>query len=90
MPRRAEETRRVLPAAGADRVRIRQPVRLDAWGNVIHALLGLGIFGGYTLLDFNRMRSAGTDDAVSIASGIFLDILNVFIFFLQLFGRGNE
>lgn len=59
-------------------------------GNVIYALLGLGIFGGYTLLDFNRMRSAGTDDAVSIASGIFLDILNVFMFFLQLFGRGKE
>jgi FtsH-binding integral membrane protein len=57
-------------------------------GNVIYAVLGLGIFGGYTLLDFNRLRGAGSGDAVSIASGIFLDVLNVFTFFLQLFGRG--
>ena len=56
--------------------------------NVIYAMLGLGIFGGYTPLGFNRMR--GTDDAVSIAAGIFLDIINVFMFFLQLFGRGKE
>jgi modulator of FtsH protease len=59
-------------------------------GNVIYALLGLGIFGGYTLLDFNRLRNAGTGDAVSIATGIFLDVLNVFTFFLQLFGRGRD
>jgi len=59
-------------------------------GNVIYALLGLGIFGGYTLLDFNRLRAAGTGDAVSIATGIFLDVLNVFTFFLQLFGRGRD
>ncbi len=58
-------------------------------GNVTYALLGLGIFGGYTLLDFNRIRNAGDDDAVSIAAGIFLDVLNVFLFFLQLFGRGG-
>ncbi len=55
--------------------------------NVIYAVLGLGIFGGYTVLDFNRMRRAGMDEAVSIAAGIFLDILNVFMFFLQLFGN---
>ncbi len=58
-------------------------------GNVVYALLGLGIFGGYTVLDFNRMHRAGTDDAVWIASGIFVDVLNVFTFFLQLFGRGR-
>jgi FtsH-binding integral membrane protein len=58
--------------------------------NVIYALLGLAIFGGYTVLDFNRIRSAGNDDAVSIGAGIFLDILNVFLFFLQLFGRGKN
>jgi FtsH-binding integral membrane protein len=59
-------------------------------GNVVYAVLGLVIFGGYTVLDFNRMRRAGTDDAVSIAAGIFLDILNVFLFFLQLFGRREK
>ena len=59
-------------------------------GNVIYAVLGLGIFGGYVVLDFNRLRNSGTDGAVSIAAGIFLDILNVFEFFLQLFGRGKD
>ena len=54
--------------------------------NVIYSLLGLGIFGGYTVLDFNRMRSSGMDEAVPVAAGIFLDILNVFTFFLNLFG----
>ncbi len=56
-------------------------------GNVVYALVGLGVFGGYTVLDFNRMRRAGMDETVSIACGIFLDILNVFTFFLQLFGN---
>jgi len=59
-------------------------------GNVIYALLGLGIFGGYTLLDFNRLRRAGPGDAVSIATGIFLDTINIFSFFVQLFGRGQD
>ena len=56
----------------------------------MYAVLGLVIFGGYTVLDFNRMRRAGMDDAVSIAAGIFLDIVNVFLFFLQLFGRNEK
>jgi len=59
-------------------------------GNVIYAVLGLGIFGGYTVLDFNRLRRADGDDGPSIAAGIFLDVLNVFTFFLQLFGRGRN
>jgi FtsH-binding integral membrane protein len=59
-------------------------------GNVIYAVLGLAIFGGYTLLDFNRLRRADSDDAPSLAAGIFLDVLNVFTFFLQLFGRGKD
>jgi FtsH-binding integral membrane protein len=59
-------------------------------GNVIYAVLGLVIFSGYTVLDFNRMRRADNADAVSIAAGIFLDVLNIFLFFLQLFGRGRD
>jgi FtsH-binding integral membrane protein len=58
--------------------------------NTLYAVLGLVIFGGYTVLDFNRMRRAGMDDAVSIAAGIFLDIINVFQFFLQLFVRSRD
>lgn len=59
-------------------------------GDLVYSLLGLGIFGGYTLLDFNRMRRAGVDDAIPIATGIFLDVVNVFLFFLRLFGGGNS
>jgi len=55
-------------------------------GNVIYCVLGLAIFGGYTVLDFNRMRRAGMEEAVSIAAGVFVDILNIFTFFLGLFG----
>jgi FtsH-binding integral membrane protein len=33
------------------------------------------------------VRGAGEDDAVSVAAGIFLDVVNVFRFFLELFGR---
>ena len=58
-------------------------------GNVIYALLGLGIFGGYTVLDFNRMRRAGMAEAVPLAAGIFLDVINIFLFFLRLFGGRN-
>ena len=53
-------------------------------------MLGLVIFGGFTIFDFNRLRRANMDIAVPIAAGIFLDIFNVFLFFLQLFGGGGR
>jgi len=59
-------------------------------GNVIYALLGLGIFGAYTVLDFNRMRRAGMAESVPLAAGIFLDVINIFLFFLRLFGGGRN
>jgi len=59
-------------------------------GNIIYALLGLGIFGAYTVLDFNRMRRTGMQEAVPLAAGIFLDVLNIFLFFLRLFGGGRN
>ena len=58
--------------------------------NIIYAVLGLVIFGGFTIVDFNRLRRAGTESAVPIAASIFLDIFNVFLFFLTLFGGGRE
>jgi FtsH-binding integral membrane protein len=54
--------------------------------NIIYAVLGLVIFGGFTIIDFNRLRRANNYAAVPIAAGIFLDIFNVFLFFLELFG----
>jgi modulator of FtsH protease len=59
-------------------------------GNVIYSVLGLIIFGGLTAFDFQRMRNAGMTDAPLIAASIFLDIFNIFLFFLSLFGGGGR
>jgi modulator of FtsH protease len=59
-------------------------------GNIIYAVLGLVIFGGFTIIDFNRLRrTRDMQSAVPIAAGIFLDVFNIFLFFLQIFG-GNR
>ena len=58
--------------------------------NVIYAVAGLVIFGGFTVIDFNRIRPAGSEDAVPIAAGIFLDIFNVFLLMLELFGGQRQ
>lgn len=39
--------------------------------NVIYAVLGIVIFGGYTIFDFNRLRRAEMSSAVLIAASIF-------------------
>lgn len=56
----------------------------------IYALAGIAIFSGYTLVDFNRLRRAGQRDVVPLAAGIFLDVFNLFLLFLQLFGQNRE
>ena len=53
----------------------------------VYAVVGLVIFGGYTVVDFNRLRRAGNEEAIPLAAGIFLDILNIFLLFLRLFSR---
>ena len=57
-------------------------------GNIIYCLAGLVIFGGFTIIDFNRLRRSNLASAPILAAAIFLDIFNVFLFFLSLFG-GN-
>ncbi|MBV9819531.1 MAG: Bax inhibitor-1 family protein [Solirubrobacterales bacterium] len=59
-------------------------------GNVIYSVLGLALFGAFTVFDFNRLRRASMGSAVPIAASIFLDIFNVFLFFLSLFGGGGN
>jgi len=57
-------------------------------GSLIYAILGLVIFAGFTMFDFQRLRrSKDIATAPLLAASIFLDILNVFLFFLQIFGR---
>jgi modulator of FtsH protease len=58
--------------------------------NVIYCVLGLVIFGGFTVIDFNRLRSANMNMTVPIAASIFLDIFNVFLLFLSLFGGSGR
>jgi FtsH-binding integral membrane protein len=58
--------------------------------NIIYAVLGLVIFGGFTIFDFNRLRRANPASAVPIAAGIFLDIFSVFLLMLRLFGGGRD
>jgi modulator of FtsH protease len=58
--------------------------------NVIYAVAGLVIFGGFTIVDFNRLRRSSADAAVPIAAGIFLDIFNVFLLALDLFGGERD
>jgi FtsH-binding integral membrane protein len=59
-------------------------------GHVIYAVAGLAIFGAFTILDFNRLRRASSDAAVPIAAAIFLDIFNIFLFLLNLFGGQRQ
>lgn len=55
--------------------------------DVIWALLGLLIFAGLTMYDFQRLRRArSAASAPFIAASIFLDAVNVFGFFLRLLG----
>ncbi len=59
-------------------------------GALIYAILGLVIFAGFTMFDFQRLRkSKDIRAAPLLAASIFLDILNVFLFFLSIFGRRN-
>jgi uncharacterized protein len=59
-------------------------------GALIYSVLGLVIFAGLTMFDFQRLRrSTDLDSAPLIAASIFLDALNVFLFFLRIFSRNN-
>ena len=59
--------------------------------SVIYSVAGLVIFAGFTLVDFQRLRrTQNIASAPLLAASIFLDILNVFLFFLTLFGGGGR
>jgi modulator of FtsH protease len=56
-------------------------------GALIYAVAGLVIFAGLVMFDFQRLRrTRDIRDAPLLAASIFLDALNVFLFFLQIFG----
>ena len=60
-------------------------------GALTYSILGLVIFAGLTMSDFQRLRrSQDIDSAPLMAASIFLDALNVFQFFLQIFSRSES
>jgi len=60
-------------------------------GDLIYSILGLVIFAGLVMFDFQRLRrNTDVDSAPLLAASIFLDALNVFLFFLRIFGRGQS
>jgi uncharacterized protein len=59
--------------------------------SLIYAILGLVIFAGLTAFDFQRLRrNQDIRTAPLLAASIFLDILNVFLLFLSLFGGSRD
>jgi modulator of FtsH protease len=57
---------------------------------LVYSVLGLVIFAGFTMFDFQRLRTnSDITQAPLLAASIFLDVLNVFLFFLEIFS-GSE
>ena len=76
----------VLLLAGVVLIFVRIP-----HASLIWAILGLVVFAGLTAADFQRLRrSKGLDSAPLIAASIFLDILNIFWFFLRIFSGSRD
>jgi FtsH-binding integral membrane protein len=59
--------------------------------DLAYSVLGLVIFAGFTMFDFQRLRT-NTDATAAplLAASIFLDVLNVFLFFLEIFSGGER
>ena len=59
-------------------------------GSLIYSVLGLVIFAGLVMFDFQRLRRTKNIEAAPLlAASIFVDALNVFLFFLRIFARNN-
>jgi len=60
-------------------------------GQLIYSILGLVIFAIFTMVDFQRLRNTKDIRAAPLlAASIFLDVLNVFLLLLSLFGGGRR
>jgi modulator of FtsH protease len=56
-----------------------------------YCIAALVVIGGLTVFDFNRLARTGDHvSAIPIAAGIFLDIFNIFLLLLTLFGGGGS
>jgi FtsH-binding integral membrane protein len=81
----------LVGTAGLDRGRTRAGFVNIPGAALAYSVLGLVIFAGFTMFDFQRLRR-NTDAASAplLAASIFLDIVNVFLFFLEIFSGGRE
>lgn len=60
-------------------------------GSIIYSVLGLVIFAGLIMFDFQRLRTRNdTRSAPLLAASIFLDFLNVFLFILNIFSSRRD
>ena len=60
-------------------------------GSLVYSVLGLVVFAGLTMVDFQRLRrTQGLNSAPLLAASIFLDALNVFWFFLRIFSGSRD
>ncbi|MCW2933562.1 MAG: integral rane protein interacts with FtsH [Actinomycetia bacterium] len=60
-------------------------------GYLLYSILGLVVFAGLTMVDFQRLRrTQGLNSAPLLAASIFLDALNVFWFFLRIFSGNRD
>ena len=59
-------------------------------GHIVYAIAGIGIFGAFTIVDFNRLRRSAPDAAAPIAASIFLDFFNIFLLGIDLFGGARD
>ena len=60
-------------------------------GELTYSVLGLVIFAGFTMFDFQRLRrNTDANSAPLLAASIFLDLLNVFLFFLEIFSGSRR
>jgi FtsH-binding integral membrane protein len=58
--------------------------------NVIYCVAGIGIFSLLTVFDFWRLSHGAYVNPVLMAANIFLDVFNMFILLLSLFGGGGR
>lgn len=60
-------------------------------GSIIYSVLGLVIFAGLIMFDFQRLRTRNdARSAPLLAASIFLDFLNVFLFILNIFSNRRD
>ena len=60
-------------------------------GALVYSVVGLAIFAIFTMFDFQRLRrSTDINSAPLLAASIFLDVLNVSLFFLTIFSGSEE